>query len=137
MARNDLIGKRIAILATDGVELVELIDPRNALDKAGAKTLIVSPTNDKIGGSEHDAWGDDVPIDLPLSKVSPDDFDALVVPGGARNADGLRNDVQAIQFVRRFFEMGKPVAVIGEGASVLVQADVVRHRSLTSAPQLE
>ena len=82
MARNDLIGKRIAILATDGVELSELIDPRNALDKAGAKTLVVSPNEDKIRSWTRDNWGDDIPIDIPLAKASPDDFEALYLPGG-------------------------------------------------------
>ncbi len=87
MPRNDLIGKRVAILATDGVEAVELIDTRNALDKAGAKTLVVSPNHDKIRSWEHDEWADDIPIDLPLAKCSPDDFEALV---SARRRDQRR-----------------------------------------------
>ena len=86
MPRNDLIGKRVAILATDGVEAVELIDPRNALDKVGAKTLVVSPNHDKIRSWEHGEWVDDIPIDLPLAKCSPDDFEALFLPGGVINA---------------------------------------------------
>jgi len=137
MARNDLIGKRIAILATDGTEAVELIDPRNALDKAGAKTLVVSPKEDKIRLWEHNDWDDDLPVDLPLAKSSPDDFDALLLPGGALNADRLRMDVQAVQFVRRFFEVGKPVAAICHAPWLLIEANVVRNRSLTSWPSLQ
>lgn len=137
MPRNDLIGKRVAILATDGVEAVELIDPRNALDKAGAKTLVVSPNEDKIRSWEHGNWSDDVPIDLPLAKSSPDDFDALFLPGGVINADRLRTDVQAVQFVRRFFETGKPVAAICHAPWILIEANVVRNRTLTSWPSLQ
>jgi protease I len=137
MARNDLIGKRVAILATDGVEAIELIDPRNALDKAGAKTLVVSPKEDKIRSWEHGNWGDDIPIDLLLSKTSPDDFDALLLPGGTLNSDRLRLDVQAVQFVRRFFETGKPVAAICHAPWMLIEANVVRNRTLTSFPSLQ
>ena len=137
MPRNDLIGKRVAILATDGVEASELIDPRNALDKAGAKTLLVSPTQDKIRTWVHGDWSDDIPVDLPLSKCSPDDFEALFLPGGVINADHLRLDVQAIQFVRRFFEVGKPVAAICHAPWLLIEANVVRNRTLTSWPSLQ
>jgi protease I len=137
MPRNDLIGKRIAILATDGVELVELIDPRNALDKAGAKTLVVSPKDDKIRGWERDNWGDEVPIDVPLAKASADDFEALYLPGGVICSDRLRLDVQAVHFVRRFFETGKPVAAIGHAPWLLIEANVVRNRTLTSFPSLQ
>ena len=135
--RNGLIGKRIAILATDGVEAVELIDPRNALDKAGARTLVVSPKEDKIRSWEHGNWGDDIPVDLPLAKSSPDDFDALLLPGGTLNSDRLRRDVQAVQFVRRFFETGKPVGAICHAPWMLIEANVVRNRTLTSFPSLQ
>jgi protease I len=137
MPRNDLIGKRVAILATDGVEAVELIDPRNALDKVGAKTLVVSPKHDKIRSWERGEWGDDIPIDLPLAKCSPDDFEALFLPGGVINGDRLRLDVQAVQFVRRFFETGKPVAAICHAPWILIEANVVRNRTLTSWPSLQ
>jgi protease I len=137
MPRNDLIGKRVAILATDGVEAVELFDPRNALDKAGAKTLLVSPRHDKIRSWEHGNWRDDVPIDLPLAKCSADDFEALFLPGGVINSDRLRTDVQAVQFVRRFFETGKPVAAICHAPWILIEANVVRNRTLTSWPSLQ
>ena len=137
MARNDLIGKRVAILATDGVEAAELIDPRNALDKAGAKTLLVSPKDDKIKTWEHDHWGDDIPVDLPLAKANPEDFDALMLPGGVMNPDRLRMDKRAVDFVKRFFDEGKPVAAICHGPWLLVEADVVRDRTVTSWPSLQ
>ncbi len=137
MARTDLIGKRIAILATDGVELSELIDPRNALDKAGAKTLLVSPNDDKIRSWTQNNWGDDIPIDIPLAKASADDFEALFLPGGVINSDRIRTDVQAVQFVRRFFETGKPVAAICHAPWLLIEANVVRNRTLTSFPSLQ
>src|SRR5437016_2561106 len=82
MARNDLNGKRVAILATDGVEQVELTEPRQALEDAGAKTLVVSPKDSAIKGWQHDHWGDEIPVDLPLRNASADDFDALLLPGG-------------------------------------------------------
>ena len=137
MARNDLIGKRVAILATDGVEAAELIDPRNALDKAGAKTLLVSPKDDKIKTWEHDHWGDDIPVDLPLGKANANDFDALMLPGGVMNPDRLRIDKRAVDFVKRFFDEGKPVAAICHGPWLLVEADVVRNRTVTSWPSLQ
>ena len=137
MARNDLIGKRVAILATDGVEAAELIDPRNALDKAGAKTLLVSPKDDKVKTWEHDHWGDDIPVDIQLGKANADDFDALMLPGGVMNPDRLRMDKRAVKFVRRFFDDGKPVAAICHGPWLLVEADVVRNRTVTSWPSLQ
>jgi protease I len=137
MARNDLIGKRVAILATDGVEAAELIDPRNALDKAGAKTLLVSPKDDKIKTWEHDHWGDDIPVDIPLGKANADDFDALMLPGGVMNPDRLRMDKRAVDFVKRFFDQGKPVAAICHAPWLLVEADVVRNRTVTSWPSLQ
>ena len=137
MARNDLIGKRVAILATDGVEAAELIDPRNALDKAGAKTLLVSPKDDKIKTWEHDRWGDDIPVDIQLGKANADDFDALMLPGGVMNPDRLRMDKRAVDFVKRFFNDGKPVAAICHGPWLLVEANVVRNRTVTSWPSLQ
>ena len=137
MARNDLIGKRVAILATDGVEASELIEPRNALDKAGAKTLLISPKDDKIKTWEHDHWGDDIPVDLTLAKANADDFDGLMLPGGVMNPDRLRMDKRAVEFVKRFFDAGKPVAAICHGPWLLVEADVVRNRTVTSWPSLQ
>src|SRR3954464_5260055 len=104
MATNNLNGKRVAILATDGVEQVELTDPRKALDAAGAKTVVVSPKSGKIKGWQHDHWGDDIPVDLPLEQARASDFDALLLPGGVMNPDHLRQDQKAVAFTRAFFE---------------------------------
>jgi len=137
MARNDLNGKRIAILATDGVEQVELTEPRKALDDAGATTVVVSPKEGKIKAWHHGQWGDEIPVDRVLSEAKADDFDALVLPGGVMNPDRLRTDKQAVQFVKAFFQVGKPVAAICHGPWLLVEADVVRNRALTSWPSLQ
>jgi protease I len=137
MARNDLNGKRVAILATDGVEQVELTEPRKALDDAGATTIVVSPKEGKIKAWQHDHWGDEIPVDRALSEANPADFDALMLPGGVMNPDRLRTDKQAVQFVKAFFQAGKPVAAICHGPWLLVEADVVRNRNLTSWPSLQ
>jgi protease I len=137
MTRNDLNGKRVAILATDGVEQVELTEPRKALDAAGATTIVVSPKEGKIKAWQHDHWGVDIPVDRALSEAKPDDFDALMLPGGVMNPDHLRMDKQAVQFVKSFFQAGKPVAAICHGPWLLVEADVVRNRNLTSWPSLQ
>ena len=137
MPTNDLSGKRVAILATDGVEQVELTEPRKALDQAGAKTSIVSPKSGKIKGWQHDHWGDEIPVDVPLDSARADDFDALMLPGGLMNPDHLRQDQRAVQFVRDFFQAGKPVAAICHGPWLLVEANVVRDRTVTSWPSLQ
>ena len=137
MANQDVRGKRVAILATDGVEQVELIEPRKALDQAGARTTVVSPKGGKIKGWQHDRWGDEIPVDLSLDQARPDDFDALLLPGGVMNPDHLRQDQRAVRFVRAFFEAGKPVAAICHGPWLLVEAGVVQGRTLTSWPSLQ
>ena len=135
MTRN-LQGKRVAILATDGVEQEELLEPRRALDLAGAKTFVVSPRPRAIKGWEHDHWGEEIPVDAPLVGARAGDFDALLLPGGVMNPDTLRLDAGAVQFVRDFFTAGKPVAAICHGPWLLVEADVVRGRTVTSWPSL-
>jgi protease I len=138
MAANSpsLSGKRVAILATDGVEQVELTEPRKALDAAGAKTKVVSPKSGSIKGWNLTNWGDDIKVDVALDSTSPDDFDALMLPGGVINPDTLRMNEDAVNFVRAFFEAGKPVASICHGPWMLVEADVVRGRNVTSWPSL-
>jgi len=135
-AQQQLQGKRIAILATDGVERVELLEPRKALDAAGARTLVVSPKSGKIKGWEHDHWGDDIAVDQPLDSARADDFDALMLPGGVMNPDQLRTNERAVQFVRSFFDAGKPVAAICHAPWMLVEAGVVAGRTVTSWPSL-
>lgn len=137
MTDRNISGKRVAILATDGVEQVELTEPRKALDIAGAKTVLVSPRTGAIKAWQHDHWGDEITVDLPLAKVSADDFDALLLPGGVMNPDRLRIDQNAVNFVRGFFEAGKPVAAICHAPWLLVEAGVLKGKTLTSWPSLQ
>ena len=137
MATTKLNGKRVAILATDGVEQVELTDPRKALNEAGAKTELVSPKRDKIKAWQHDHWGDELKVDVPLEQARADDYDALLLPGGVMNPDHLRQDQKAVQFVKSIFQAGKPVAAICHGPWMLVEANVVRGRTVTSWPSLQ
>lgn len=137
MAKQNLNGKRVAILATDGVEQAELIEPREALDAAGAKTSVVSPKSGQIKAWQHDQWGDKITVDIPLSSASADDFDALMLPGGVMNPDQLRMEPRAVELVRAFFESGKPIAAICHAPWMLAEANVVRGRTVTSWPSLQ
>jgi protease I len=132
MAEHDLTGKKVAILVADGFEQVELTEPRKALEEAGARTHIVSPANGKVKGWQKDHWGDEIDVDTPLDRAAPDDYDAIVIPGGQMNPDNLRADEKAVSFVRAFVDSGKPVAAICHGPWVLVEADAVRGRRMTS-----
>jgi protease I len=134
--QRQLAGKRVAILATDGVEQVELTEPKKALDEAGAQTVIVSPKTGTIKGWQHDKWGDEIAVNQALDSARAEDFDALMLPGGVMNPDHLRQNERAVQFVRRFFELGKPVAAICHAPWMLVEAGVVKGRTLTSWPSL-
>jgi protease I len=131
-----LNGKTIAILATDGVEQVELEKPRDAFEEAGAKTLLVAPKSGAIQGFQQHDKGKRFHVDLALDQASANDFDALLLPGGVINPDALRAIPQAMDFVRGFAEAGKPIAAICHGAWSLVEADLVRGRTLTSWPSL-
>jgi protease I len=130
-------GKRVAILATDGVERSELVEPRKALDAAGAQTSVISPKTGSIKSWERGNWSDEIRVDLPLDRASADDFDSLLLPGGVMNPDRLRIDKAAVDFVRKVFEAGKPIAAICHGAWMLVEAGVVRGKTLTSWPSLQ
>ncbi len=134
---DSLKNKRVAILATDGVEQVELLEPRKALQDAGAKAEVVSPKGGEIKGWNHTDWGQKIPVDVELKSADPNQYDALLLPGGALNPDHLRMDPQAVKFVKAFFEAHKPVAAICHGPWLLVEADVLRGRKLTSWPSLQ
>jgi protease I len=131
-----LVGKRIAILVEEGFEQPELLKPRAALAEAGAETVIVSPHTGMLRAWNHDQWGVYVTVDSALSSVRPADFDGLLLPGGVINPDKLRLDPQAIEFVRTFVASGRPVASICHGPWMLVEANVVRGRRVTSWPSL-
>ncbi|HEY8994394.1 MAG TPA: type 1 glutamine amidotransferase domain-containing protein [Lacunisphaera sp.] len=134
---HDLSGKRVAILVADGFEQVELDQPRSALDGAGAQTQVVSPAKGQAKGMNHDRPAAGVKVDVALDAAKADDYDALLLPGGVMNPDSLRQEKKAVEFVRAFFKAGKPVAAICHGPQVLIEADVVRGRKLTSYPSVK
>ncbi|MCW5983275.1 MAG: type 1 glutamine amidotransferase [Bryobacteraceae bacterium] len=129
---GELKGKRVAILVTKGFEQIELTDPRQALDQAGAKTVIVAPDEGKVRGWNFTEWGEEFRVDAPLDSANPADYDALLLPGGVMNPDYLRINPAAVKFCKAFFDAHKPVASICHGPWLLVEANVVRGRKLTS-----
>jgi protease I len=134
---GQLTGRKVAFLATDGVEQVELTAPWNALKQAGADVQLVSDKAGEIVSVNHDEKGQTFPVDVEVSKVTARDYDALVLPGGLKNPDKLRTNKAAVGFVREFMELDKPVAAICHGPWLLVEADAVRGRTITSWPSLE
>ncbi len=134
---SGLNGRRIAILATDGVEQVEIEEPRRALDGAGATTHLIAPLEGSIQAMNHDEKGARLPVDRTLEQVKASDYDALLLPGGVANPDRLRTDERAVQFVREFMLSERPVAAICHGAWLLVEAGTVGGRTLTSWPSLK
>jgi protease I len=135
--KRKLEGKKVAILVTEGFEQVELTGPKEALDKAGAETAIVSPAGEKVRAWDMIEWGETFRVDVPLKRANPDDYDALLLPGGVMNPDKLRMDKRAVDFVRAFFDAGKPVGAICHGPSTLIEARVVEGRKLTSWPSIQ
>lgn len=134
---NSLQGKTIAILATDGVEQVELTKPKQALEEAGAKTQVVSPADKKLKGWNHTEWGEEITVDVPLKSADPSKYDALLLPGGVMNPDKLRMDPDAVRFAKSFFDEAKPVAAICHGPWMLVETGAAKGRTLTSWPSLQ
>jgi protease I len=132
-----LDGKKVAFLAADGVEQVELTEPWKAVEQEGGQPELVSLEEGQIQGFNHLDKADTFDVDRALADASADDYDGLVVPGGVANPDFMRMDENAVQFVRAFFEAGKPAGVICHGPWMLVEADVVRDREVTSWPSLE
>ena len=134
---DDLKGKRVAILATDGVEQIDLTSPREALEKAGAKCVLISPKDGQIQGFKHHDKADKLEVELALSKADADDFDAVLLPGGVINSDALRIEKKAQQFVQDIDRAGKPIFVICHGPWLLVSAGLVKGRTLASCPTLQ
>ena len=134
---EQLNGKRVAILVEKGFEQEELTRPRQALEDAGAQTAIVSPQQGTVRAWDHTDWGDELPVDVPLEQARPEDYDALLLPGGVMNPDHLRRNPKAQQFVRAFFEAGKPVAAICHAPWTLIDAGVIEGRTVTSYPSLQ
>jgi protease I len=134
---DKLAGKKVAILVANGFEQIEMTKPREALEAAGAETKIVSPKSGQVQGMHHAEKGDKFDVDLTLDEARPEDFDALTIPGGLMNPDQLRSTPEALEFTRHFFREGKPVAAICHGPWVLIDAGVVRGRTLTSWPAIK
>lgn len=137
MTDGSLKGLKVAILVTDGFEQIELTEPRQALDRAGAETRIVSPKDGKVRGWKFTEWGDEFPVDVKLDQAKPGDFDALLLPGGVLNPDKLRMQPKAVAFVKSFFEAQTPVAAICHGPWTIIEAGCAKGRKIASWPSLK
>ena len=137
MTDKKLSGKRIAIIAADMVEQVELVEPRKALEEAGAQTELISMEPGSIQGFDHFDKADEHEVDRTIDEADPGEYDALMIPGGVGNPDLLRGDERMVRFTRAFAEVGKPIAAICHGPWMLVEADIVRGRTITSWPTLQ
>lgn len=134
---SELNNTKVAILATEGFEEVELAEPRKSLDKAGAETYLISPKRGSITAWDQTHWSDQYEVDVPLDEADPDDYDALLLPGGVLNPDKLRMDEQAVSFVNSFMESGKPIAAICHGPWTLIETGKLKGRKMTSYPSLK
>src|ERR1700739_3719182 len=134
---QQLTGKRVAIVVTDGFEQDELEKPRQALEEPGAKTEVISPKSGKVKGWKYTDWGSEVPVDKELRSADPNEYDALMLPGGQMNPDNLRTDKNAVQFIQSFVRTGKPIAAICHGPLTLIEAGGVKGRRLTSFPSIK
>ena len=134
---NPLRNKRVAALVDNGFEQSELIEPKKALETAGATVDIVSPQSGKVKGWNEKNWGDEVQVDCELNRARADEYDALLLPGGVMNPDKLRSNSTAVAFVKAFADAGKPIAAICHGPWTLIEAGAVRNRKMTSWPSLQ
>ena len=134
---QELEGKKVAILVTNGFEQVEMTKPRQAFIDAGADTYLISPAGEEVQGWNHFDKADYFKVDIPLDRVNPDHYDALLLPGGVANPDQLRTNSRAVQLVRAFFNVDKPVAAICHGLWTLIEADAVKGRKVTSWSSLK
>ncbi len=132
MQGNRLDGMRVAILLTDDFEQVEMTEPRKALEQAGARAVLISTHSGQVAGVNHDVKADKFDVDMTLDAASPNDFDAVLLPGGALNADALRMNPKAQNFVKQIDSSGRPIAVICHAPWLLVSADLVKGRTMTS-----
>lgn len=133
----NIAGRKVAVLATDGVEQVELTEPVKALTQANAEVVVIAPHAGQIQGMNHHDKGEKLTVDHDLASVSPDRFDALVLPGGVANPDELRMDPKAVAFVRHFVDAKKPIAAICHGPWTLIEAGGVKGHTMTSWPSLQ
>lgn len=133
---GSLEGKRVAIVVADGFEQVEMTEPKRALEEEGATAAIVSPNEDEVRGWNHTEWGDSFEVDIPIADAAPDDFDALVLPGGVMSPDKLRMTENVLRFVEHFVRAGKPIAAICHGPWTLLEVGALRGKKVTSYPSL-
>ncbi len=133
---DELRDRKVAILTADGFEEIELTNPRDAIQMAGGKTHIISPNKDVVRAKKGNEWSLDFDVDIPLDEANPEDYDALFIPGGVINPDKLRVIGKALDFVKAFFDAGKPVAAICHGPQVLIDAEVVAGRKMTSVSNI-
>jgi protease I len=131
-----LKGKKVAILTENGFEEVELTSPRRALEEAGAQVDIVSPQRYKVKAWNHDHWSIELPVDRPLDEADPEDYDALMIPGGVINPDKMRVNQDCVDFAQQFLEAGKPVAAICHGPQLLIETGMLSGRNMTSFPSI-
>ena len=134
---HDLAGKKVAILATEGFEQVELTEPKKALEAAGAATHVISPKGGEIKGWKFTDWGESVKVDKTVAEAKAADYDMLLLPGGVQNPDKLRLDPAAVAFVKSFFDSGKPVGAICHASWTLIEAGAVKGKTMTSWPSLK
>ena len=132
----NLSGKKVAILTEDGFEEIELTSPKKELEAAGAVVHIVSPRKDKVKGWDHDHWSEELDVDVNLDNAQPEDYDALVIPGGVINPDKMRKNPKCVEFAQHFLERGKPVAAICHGPQLLIETGMINGRTITSYPSI-
>ncbi|MES2208260.1 MAG: type 1 glutamine amidotransferase domain-containing protein [Pseudomonadota bacterium] len=137
MTAMALKGKKIAILTTDGFEQSELLEPKKALEQAGAEVHVVSPTEGQVRSWSKANWGDAVKVDVSLQNAKAESYDALMLPGGVMNPDKLRTESSAVTFVNAFVSAGKPIAAICHGPQILIETDALKGKTVTSWPSLK
>lgn len=135
--KESLSGRKVAILATDGFEQSELMEPKKTLEGAGATTHVIAPKSGEIRGWHNHEWGEKIHVDRTLDQCKASEYDALMIPGGAMSPDHLRTDPKAVQIVRDFAKSGKTIAAICHGPAMLIEADIVKGRRITSWPSLK
>lgn len=132
-----LTGKKVAILTESGFEEVELTGPKKALEDAGAEVKIVSPQKEKVKAWAHDHWSIELPVDVNVEEADPNDYDALMIPGGVLNPDKMRLNDKCVEFAQNFLQDGKPVAAICHGPQLLIETGMLEGRNITSYPSVK
>lgn len=137
MATEKLSGRKVAIITESGFEEVELTSPKQVLEEAGAEVHVISPKKDKVKAWNHDHWSIEIKVDRNIKDVKPEDYDALVVPGGVLNTDQLRMNRDSVEFAQHFLETAKPMAVICHGPQLLIETGLLKGRKMTSYPSIK